>query len=105
MIGHNKITVGNWLIFASFTLALCLEILTTLLPEESLFAPHSLIMSLVGLCIGALLVSGLYLGSRGLGVPLTAGLFFTLIFSKPNRYIFVPYLLLVVAGIIYLEFY
>jgi hypothetical protein len=105
MTDEKKIVVSRWLIFFSFTLALLTEIITTLLPDENAFEPHSSAMTVVSLCLCALFVSGLYLGSRALGVPLTAGLFFQLIFSAPNRYIFVPYLFLVVAGILYLELF
>jgi len=99
----NKMTASRWLIFVSFTLALFMKMITSLYPEIEAFNPDSLIMAAIGLFICVLLLAGLYFGSRGLGEPLTVGLFLKLIFSEPNRYIFVPYLLLGAAGILYLE--
>ncbi len=105
----QKYKTARWLIFAStfisMSFAIYDEILVGIFPSFEQVDPNSpyLIILLVILC--SLYLSGIFLGSRGLGHKLSLGVFFHLSFSYPTRFILVPYLVLIVCQIIYLEFF
>jgi len=105
MNNNTKYAISRWLIFVSFLVAISgvfyTEVATKMFPGLKPFNPHSTVMDIVGFSLCVIFVTGLYLGSRGLGVPLSFNLFIKLLFSYPSRFILVPYLLLVVASIIY----
>ncbi|MCP3901753.1 MAG: hypothetical protein GY707_18745 [Desulfobacteraceae bacterium] len=107
MNNNTKYAISRWLIFISFLVAISgvfySEIAIEIFPNLKPLDPHSTTMDIVGLVLCVIFVVGLYLGSRGLGVPLSFKLFIHLLFSYPSRFILVPYLLLILASIIYYE--
>ena len=109
MENTTKVLLSKWLIFISVFVAISgeiyQEVLTDVYPNLTKVDPHSTALGVFGIFMCAIFVTGLFLGSRGLGAPLTVGLFFKLLFSSPTKYIFVPYLILSAIGIIYLVFF
>jgi hypothetical protein len=107
MENKKKILISKWLIFVSLFSFFAILILgyTGFFPEFNSFNSYSTFETLFDLTICTLFLVGLYLGSRGLGVPLSFELFLKLLFSPPTKYILVPFLVLIVAKIIYLEIF
>lgn len=87
--------MSRWLIFISLLISISgefySEIAVNMFPNLKPLDPHSLIISLVGLTLCGIFIAGLYLGSRGLGEPLSFKLFIHLLFSYPSRFILAPY--------------
>ena len=109
MEDRTKVTYARWLIFiavfVSMTMVVYTEYLVDIYPNLKQFGPHSLFIDLLGLTLCAIFLTGLYMGSRGLGIPLSFGLLITLLFSNPSRIILVPYIILNVLAVIYYEFF
>ena len=105
---NNKLLLSKWLIFISVLIAMSIalydEVLTELYPALPAIDINSVLLTVVGLCISAFFVVGLFLGSRGLGQPLSFRIFIKLLFSYPTKLILIPYLLLYVLIIVYFEF-
>ncbi len=95
MHDKTKYAISRWLIFISFLFAISgvfyTEVAVNIFPDLKPLDSHSTIMDIVGLTLCIIFVTGLYLGSRGLGVPLSFKLFLHLLFSYPSRFILVPY--------------
>ena len=108
MDDKTKYDISRWLIFISFFVVISgvfySEIAVSIFPNLKPLDPHSVVMDVVGLTLCVILVTGLYLGSRGLGVPLSIKLLIHLLFTYPTRIVLIPYLLLIVGSIIYYEF-
>jgi len=105
MDDQTKYTASRWLIFLTiiiaFTAEISNEISISYYNGKEIIDPHSIYTAIGGLCLCAMFLLGLYLGSRGLGLPLSFGLFFHLIFSKPSRYFWIVFLSLTIIAIIY----
>ena len=104
-----KYDISRWLIFISFFVAISAifysEVIVVIYTDLSPLDSHSLVLQLGGLILCLIFLSGLYLGSRGLGIPLSFKLLIHLLFTYPNRIILVPYLLFMVATIFYYELF
>ena len=105
----KKFILSRWLIFiatlASMVALVYSELLVNYYPNLKPFDPHSNIADIIGVSICTIMVAGLYLGSRGIGQPITLKYLFFLLFTYPNRILLVPYLILIFVSIIYLEFF
>jgi len=108
---HNKTkyTISRWLIFISTLIAISgafySSIAVEIFPNLKPIDPHSAILDIVGLTLCVIFLIGLYLGSRGLGVPLSFNLLIHLLFSYPSRIILLPYILLFIGSIVYHEIF
>jgi hypothetical protein len=109
MNDQAKYKLSRWLIFISALTAISGQIYSEVIiekyPNFDLLNSYTFLVDSIGLTLCGVFLSGLYLGSRGLGVPLSAKLFFHLIFTYPTRIILVPYLFLALLSIIYYELF
>jgi len=85
--------------------ALYSSVIIEIFPNLNPLDPHSTMMVIVGLTLCAIFLMGVFLGSRGLGVPLSFNLLMHLLFSYPSRIILIPYILLIIGSIIYYEMF
>ena len=104
---NKKVLISQWLIFLSALIAMSValydEVLTGVYPTLPKIDPNSTLLTAVGLSISALIVVGLFIGSRGLDQPLSFRMFIKLLFSYPTKLILIPYLIFCVLTIIYFE--
>ena len=105
----KKYAVGRWFIFIAFFTAISgavyTDILINVFPNLPPINPHSPVMDIISLSVCVLFVTGMYLASKGLGVPLSFKLFVHLLGTSPSRLVLVPYILAIFGSIIYLEFF
>jgi len=109
MNDQTKYKLSRWLIFISALTAIFGQIYSEVIiekyPKLDILNSNSLLIDSIGLILCVVFLSGLYLGSRSLGAPLSAKLFFHLIFTYPTRIILVPYLFLALFSILYYELF
>ena len=109
MTNTTKIRLSKSLIFVAVVTSISMliydEVLTDIYTNLQPFGPKSGLADLVGIFLTVIFISGLYLGSRGLGVPLSFRLLITLLFSSPSKYILIPYLVISALIVIYYELF
>ena len=109
MTNETKYTLSKWLIFIAAFSSILGSVYEQFFQEKYPYInfgdPHSILADIIMVAVCAILLCGLYFGSRGLGSPLSLKLLIHLFFTYPTRIILIPYFGLIIGSIIYYEFF